>query len=176
MHQKPFFEKKRLFLFFLVGYFRTRLYCSKSIELINAIKRMKKLLGIVFLGVAMVVASAAWAQDMAGQKVKLTPQQRAEKLTQVMSRQLLLSPEQVEKVQAINLKYAEKNELVKRDMAALKANAEAKNAEMKAVLNPAQYEKLLKMEERTKQKIRERIKDKKVPIDENQPSNISSNK
>lgn len=47
---------------------------------------------------------------------------------------------------------------------------------MKAVLNPAQYEKLLKMEERTKQKIRERIKDKKVPIDENQPSNISSNK
>lgn len=137
---------------------------------------MKKLLGIVFLGVAMVVASAAWAQDMAGQKAKLTPQQRAEKLTQVMSRQLLLSPEQVEKVQAINLKYAEKNELVKRDMAALKANAEAKNAEMKAVLNPAQYEKLLKMEERTKQKIRERIKDKKVPIDENQPSNISSNK
>lgn len=136
---------------------------------------MKKLLGIVFLGVAMVVASAAWAQDMAGQKAKLTPQQRAEKLTQVMSRQLLLSPEQVEKVQAINLKYAEKNELVKRDMAALKANAEAKNAEMKAVLNPAQYEKLLKMEERTKQKIRERIKDKKVPIDENQPSNISSN-
>ena len=124
----------------------------------------------------MVVASAAWAQDMAGQKAKLTPQQRAEKLTQVMSRQLLLSPEQVEKVQAINLKYAEKNELVKRDMAALKANAEAKNAEMKAVLNPAQYEKLLKMEERTKQKIRERIKDKKVPIDENQPSNISSNK
>lgn len=123
----------------------------------------------------MVVASAAWAQDMAGQKAKLTPQQRAEKLTQVMSRQLLLSPEQVEKVQAINLKYAEKNELVKRDMAALKANAEAKNAEMKAVLNPAQYEKLLKMEERTKQKIRERIKDKKVPIDENQPSNISSN-
>ena len=137
---------------------------------------MKKLLGIVFLGVAMVVASAAWAQDMAGQKAKLTPQQRAEKLTQAMSRQLLLSPEQVEKVQAINLKYAEKNELVKRDMAALKANAEAKNAEMKAVLNPAQYEKLLKMEERTKQKIRERIKDKKVPIDENQPSNISSNK
>lgn len=136
---------------------------------------MKKLLGIVFLGVAMVVASAAWAQDMAGQKAKLTPQQRAEKLTQAMSRQLLLSPEQVEKVQAINLKYAEKNELVKRDMAALKANAEAKNAEMKAVLNPAQYEKLLKMEERTKQKIRERIKDKKVPIDENQPSNISSN-
>ena len=136
---------------------------------------MKKLLGIVFLGVAMVVASAAWAQDMAGQKAKLMPQQRAEKLTQVMSRQLLLSPEQVEKVQAINLKYAEKNELVKRDMAALKANAEAKNAEMKAVLNPAQYEKLLKMEERTKQKIRERIKDKKVPIDENQPSNISSN-
>lgn len=123
----------------------------------------------------MVVASAAWAQDMAGQKAKLMPQQRAEKLTQVMSRQLLLSPEQVEKVQAINLKYAEKNELVKRDMAALKANAEAKNAEMKAVLNPAQYEKLLKMEERTKQKIRERIKDKKVPIDENQPSNISSN-
>jgi serine protease inhibitor ecotin len=101
---------------------------------------MKKLLGIVFLGVAMVVASAAWAQDMAGQKVKLTPQQRAEKLTQAMSRQLRLSPEQVEKVQAINLKYAEKNAQVKRDTTALKANAEAKNAEMKEVLTPAQYE------------------------------------
>ena len=127
---------------------------------------MKKLAGILLVCLAVMLSAGAFAQtDTTGQKAKLTPQQRAEKLTQGMSRQLLLSPEQVEQVKAINLKYAEKNEQLKRNMAKLKSNNEAKDAELKAVLNPAQYEKYQKMEKRAKQKVRERARERRAHRD-----------
>jgi hypothetical protein len=64
-----------------------------------------------------------------------------------MSKQLLLSKEQVEQVRAINLKYAtERQEGARKNREQMKANMEARNAEMKVVLNEAQYQKYLQME------------------------------
>lgn len=104
--------------------------------------------------------------DVMDQKAKPTPQQRAERLTKMMTRQLNLNAEQVEPVKAINLKYAELNEKSKGNRKEMKANVEAKNKELKAVLTPEQYDNYLKLEERIKEKIRERREDKKVPINE----------
>ena len=52
-----------------------------------------------------------------------------------------------------------------RNMAKLKSNNEAKDAELKAVLNPAQYEKYQKMEKRAKQKVRERARERRAQRD-----------
>ena len=76
-----------------------------------------------------------------------TPAQRAEIQTQVIQAKLKLSPELLAKVQAINLKYAEKmdpilkgsdNILAKKKKAG--AVLDAKDAEMKAILSAEQFE------------------------------------
>ena len=109
---------------------------------------MKRFFGLMTLLVVLFCSQQAVAQaDSTASVQRLSPEQRAEKLTTTMSKQLLLSKEQVEQVRAINLKYAtERQEGARKNREQMKANMEARNAEMKAVLNEAQYQKYLQME------------------------------
>lgn len=124
---------------------------------------MKTFRSLMLLAVVLVFSVGAMAQtDSTVQAVKLTPQQRAEKLTVSMSRHLLLSPEQIEQVRGINLKYAEMRQPgVRPAREDRKATMEARNAEMEKVLNPAQYQKFLQLERKAIRGMKDRMKAKR---------------
>ena len=114
---------------------------------------MKKLMIIAALA-SMTVAAQAQEKD------RKTPQERAKLRTEHMTKELELSPEQQAKVEAINLKYADRVEAVraereaertaKRDAA--EAMHAAHDAEMKAVLTADQYTKWVAKKQEAKAK------------------------
>jgi len=120
---------------------------------------MKKLMIIAALA-SMTVAAQAQEKD------RKTPQERAKLRTEHMTKELELSPEQQAKVEAINLKYADRVEAVraereaertaKRDAA--EAMHAAHDAEMKAVLTADQYTKWVAKKQEAKAKHLEKRK------------------
>ena len=121
---------------------------------------MKKLMMIAVLA-GMTVA--AQAQD----KVKKSPEERAKARTEHMTKELGLSPEQASKLEAINLKYADKGAELRKEREAERAEArregkelrDAHEAEMKAVLTPDQFAKWMAKREEMKEKRMEHRKD-----------------
>jgi len=105
-------------------------------------RTMKKLMIIAVLAGMSV---AAQAQD----KERKTPQERAQIRTERLAKELELTPDQKAKVEAINLKFADQAEAVRAEREAERAEMrkegkavrDAHDAEMKAVLTPAQYAK-----------------------------------
>ena len=96
---------------------------------------------------ALAVGMSLMAQDASAGKDKKTPEERAAKRTEQMSKDLGLSSEQVAKVNTINLNFARyssdveaagKGADVEGRTKALKAK---RDAELKAVLTPEQYTK-----------------------------------
>lgn len=121
---------------------------------------MKKL--ILGLALAAGLFTTASAQDQAPEG--RTPQERADRLTAMMTKRLELTPDQSEKVRTINLKYADQAKAVheerKQDKGAqpgaLKDMKASKDAELKQVLNPEQYTKWMEMEKQMVEKHKER--------------------
>lgn len=115
---------------------------------------------IIALLASMTVAAQAQEKD------RKTPQERAKLRTEHMTKELALSPEQQAKVEAINLKYADRVEAVraereaertaKRDAA--EAMHAAHDAEMKAVLTADQYTKWVAKKQEAKAKHLEKRK------------------
>lgn len=109
---------------------------------------MKKLM--TSLALAALIAGNASAQ--APGKSEKTPEERAQHQTELMTKHLGLTPEQVPQVQAINLKYVDQFGELRgrsRDEAngkkqAVKDLREQRNAELKAVLTPEQYDTMIK--------------------------------
>ena len=105
----------------------------------------------------LVIATGAQAQD----KPARTPQERAKVQTERMTRDLALSTDQAAKVEAINLKYAEQAEVLRKEREAQRAAMEkegrgkdmrtAREADMKAVLTPEQHAKWLAQREAMKE-------------------------
>jgi len=96
---------------------------------------------------ALAVGMSLMAQDASAGKDKKTPEERAAKRTEQMTKDLGLSSEQVAKVNTINLNFARyssdveaagKGADVEGRTKALKAK---RDAELKAVLTPEQYTK-----------------------------------
>ncbi len=91
-----------------------------------------------------------------GDFMKATPEERATRLTEMMKENLKLTPAQEPKVSAINLKYAKKNEEIKKisdttlQRKTLKENNKLKDAELKGVLTPEQFTSYLKLAEEMK--------------------------
>lgn len=86
---------------------------------------------------------------------------RAKKQAERMATQLELTAEQTKKVEAINLKYAQKTQELRQasktaeakpDKAAMKEIRQAQDAEIKSVLTPAQVEKLEAIKAERKEK------------------------
>jgi len=96
-----------------------------------------------------------------------TPEERANKLTDWMKKNLQLNDKQVSQVQAINLKYAHQNESLKggtdtkqKKMKTMKSNEQARDTELKGVLTADQYKKWQAKKQETKEEMKEHMKEK----------------
>jgi hypothetical protein len=96
-----------------------------------------------------------------------TAEGRASALTEKMKTELSLTATQYPQVQAINLKYAQKNEEIFKGsegkfakFKALKASQKGKSREMKAVLDKDQFSKYEEMMEEMKNKAKEGYKNR----------------
>ena len=117
---------------------------------------------------ALTVAVLLVAAGASAQLDKLkgtTPAERAKAQTAMLKSRLGLTEEQTSKVAALNQKYAEKMEpvikgsegpLVK--MRQAKGIEQEKEAELKHVLSPEQFEKFLAGKEQMREELAERIK------------------
>lgn len=142
---------------------------------------MKKL----FIAAMLLVGIASFAQDTdqktaAEQKEKLTPEQRSEKQLKKLTTELSLDANQQAQVKQLlaersakaekfrEAREAKKNSDVKPTAAEkeafkneIKAEKEANDAKMKAILNADQYVKWHSLQEKNKDKAREKIKEYK---------------
>ena len=96
-----------------------------------------------------------------------TPEQRAKAQTDLMVSRLGLNPEQTTQVAALNLKYANKAEPVLKGsegplmkLRHLRQFGEQKEAELKGILTPAQFQKYLVSKEEMKEKAEQRLEEK----------------
>ena len=120
--------------------------------------------------IALVAGSLLFALAALAQLADLkntTPEQRAKALTEVMTTKLGLSPEQTSKVANLNLTYANKMEpLIKGSegpfvkMREMRQINEAKEAELKQILTPQQFEKYLASKEQMREKVLEKVEQK----------------
>ncbi len=125
-------------------------------------------LAIAAIGAPLVAAAGIALAQMDLEKLKnSTPQERARVQTLMMSEKLDLTAEQKPKVEAINLKYAEKMQpvldgsggpLMKMRQAS-EVNKE-KEGELKGVLTPEQFQKFLASKEEMREKFEAKMAEK----------------
>lgn len=116
---------------------------------------------------ALLAAGFASGQDL--EKLKdTTPEQRATVQTELMKASLGLAPAQVERVAAVNLKYAQQMQPViagsegpLRKLSAMQRVNEAKEGELRVVLSDAQFQKYLAGREELRRRFEEKIVQKK---------------
>ena len=122
---------------------------------------------LAFVAVAL-LAPRAFAADLDNLK-NTTPAERANAQTAMMKTKLELTDEQLPKVAALNLKYAERMEpilkgsegrLVK--MRSARDIQAAKEAEMKGLLSPEQFQKFQAAKEEMRAQMAERIKERRA--------------
>jgi hypothetical protein len=96
-----------------------------------------------------------------------TPEQRAKALTEMMTTKLGLSPEQTSKVANLNLTYANKMEpLIKGSegpfvkMREMKQINQAKEAELKKILTPQQFQNYLASKEQMREQMLDKVEQK----------------
>jgi Spy/CpxP family protein refolding chaperone len=126
---------------------------------INRIIGVSKVVSFLLI---MMISFNLFAQQggKGGDFMKATPEERAKRLTEMMKEKLKLTPAQEPKVSAINLKYAKKNEEIKKisDTATqrktLRDNNKLKDTELKGVLTPEQFASYLKLAEEMKSRRR----------------------
>ena len=99
-----------------------------------------------------------------------TAEGRAAALTEKMKTQLALTDDQYPQVQAINLKYAQKNQAIfagtegrMAKFRSLQSSQKDKSKEMKAILTKDQYKMYEEMMDEMRQKTREEYKDRQSP-------------
>jgi len=117
--------------------------------------------------VAVVVCAVSFVEIAVAQLAALkntTPQQRATVLTKLMQEKLGLSGETLGKVSAINLAYANKMQPVIQDanrpleeMREMREIDEQKDAALKSVLSPAQFDQYQAAKAELRQKFEQRI-------------------
>ena len=119
---------------------------------------VKKSILFAFVSLLTIGISAQGPQK----KEKMSTEDRASKQTEMMTKKLMLTPEQEAKIKEINLKYAQqmnkrqeqKQENMKKDRqefaAEIKSQMEAKDAEFKDVLTPEQYQQWQENRKETK--------------------------
>lgn len=105
-----------------------------------------RILLVLLLAVLCGIARAQQPADMP----ERTPEQEADKLTEVMQRTLNLTEEQLPQVYQINLKYARLRRTTQ-DRTQAMQNRQNKGAELKQVLTQRQYELLLMHHQQSRQ-------------------------
>lgn len=108
-----------------------------------------RIIAIVF---GILVSATAFAQEKP-QRSRMTPEERAERISARLTEELALTEEQAEEVKNIHLKYAKQAEAEREArMQAMKEQHAAMENELKGVLNEDQYQKL--EEKKTERKSR----------------------
>ena len=122
---------------------------------------------ITLLAAAMslLIVVAAGAQNEMEKLKSSTPEERARLQTEMMKTKLSLTPDQTPKVAAINQKYAQRMEPIIKGqegplmrLRQMREVGQAKEAELKGVLSPEQFQKYLA----EKQEMREKFEDKLI--------------
>jgi hypothetical protein len=118
-------------------------------------------------GLAALVLFSFDAQAQMDKLKSTTPEERAGAQTAFMKTKLGLSADQVAKVSAINLKYAQKMDPILKGsegpimrMREAEAINQQKEAELKQVLSSEQFEKYLASKEEMREKVEQKIEDK----------------
>ncbi len=112
---------------------------------------------------AFALAGMAGAQheEMDARKAKLSPEEQATRLTEKMTKQLDLTPEQVAQIKPQNLAFAQQQAASREQIRVLreqqKAEMEAHRKNIHAILTPEQQKKADKMMEKRKHKRKERM-------------------
>ena len=99
---------------------------------------MKTSIYSLLAGLMLMAASALYAQPQQGRE-NMTPEQRAEVMTQRMKSELNLTDTQVEAVGKLNLSFYSQGSL--RDPEVRREAMAKRDAELKKILKPEQYEK-----------------------------------
>ncbi|MEY4604291.1 MAG: hypothetical protein RIT43_1583 [Bacteroidota bacterium] len=103
-----------------------------------------------------------------------TPEERAKILTEKMTKSLLLSTEQQEKVLSLNTGVAQKNEAIRKNVnmneeqkkEAIKGNLEGRKSGLQLILNEEQFKKYERMEAKRKAQIEKKRKENKQTIEQ----------
>ena len=119
---------------------------------------------LFFVAISTLITGSLHAQANLGDLKNATPEQRAQMQTGMMKSKLKLDTSQFLKVQAINLKYAQKFEsIIKGSDGRMKKAREAialqkqKDAELKPVFSPAQYKQYQDFEQEIRSKMMSRL-------------------
>jgi hypothetical protein len=125
---------------------------------------------VLLLTLTMVVCFSSYGHAQAtGEKMKnLTPEERAQKMTDWMKTNLQLTDDQTPSIHAINLKYATQNEALKGDTGArrdkykrFKETQEAKDQELKGAMTPEQFSTYLSKKKELQDKMKEEVRERK---------------
>ena len=126
--------------------------------------------GFVMLAVALWLVPTLARAQIPPEAASSTPQERAKLQTLVMKEKLALTPEQLPKVEAINLDAAQKMEPVLKSsegplikMRTTKQVDQAKEAALQNLLTPQQFQQYLAGREEMKQKVEQKLMEKGKP-------------
>jgi anion-transporting ArsA/GET3 family ATPase len=126
----------------------------------NTLRAMALSLSLTLAG------SLAMAQNTSALRDR-TPQERAKFQTEMMKSKLGLDSVQVKQVEAVNLKYALKNEPVMKSsdgrlskFRQIKSSQNQKEAELKKIFTPAQFKQYEALQDEMKSQLKERRKNR----------------
>ena len=122
-------------------------------------------IALLVAAMSLLIVVAAGAQNEMEKFKSSTPEERARLQTEMMKTKLGLTPDQTPKVAAINQKYAQRMEPIIKGqegplmrLRQMREVGQAKEAELKGVLSPEQFQKYLA----EKQEMREKFEDKLI--------------
>jgi len=122
-------------------------------------------IALLAVAVSLLIVVAAGAQNEMEKLKSSTPEERARLQTEMMKTKLGLTPDQTPKVAAINQKYAQRMEPIIKGqegplmrLRQMREVGQAKEAELKGVLSPEQFQKYLA----EMQEMREKFEDKLI--------------
>lgn len=126
-------------------------------------------LGLLALALWLAPALASAQLQLPPELANSTPQERAKVQTLVMKEKLALTPEQLPKVESINLDAAQKMEPVLKGsegpivkMRTTRQVEQAKEAALQGVLTPQQFQQYLAGREEMKQKVEQKLMEKRA--------------
>src|SRR5262249_14232192 len=140
----------------------------RTIQTGGSMKTSTRALTVAVVAGLLLSAPTAWGQSQMDKLKNTTPVERATVQTEMIKTKLGLSPEQAEKISAINLKYANRMEpVIKgsegpfRKMRQAREINEAKEGELRQVLSPDQFQKYLADREQMRERFEEKMEQKK---------------
>lgn len=121
-----------------------------------------------FLSMMILSSLLLFSQTLSAQEAKMSSEEMAQNLTEIMKEKLSLNDQQYTNIYSINLNYIKKNKELQNSsegrmskFRAFKSNQKAKDKELKSVLSNEQYNEYQQLKEKLKKEFKEYQKNKK---------------